>query len=154
MAETILMIDDDLDIREIVRVNLEGAGYRVLCASDGVEGLAAARDHQPDLIILDVLMPGLDGWQVLDQLVNDPRTADRPIIMLTCRGEDQDILRGLDSGASEYITKPFYPEHLVTSVKLLLNAVDPNRREERHHNRIQRRQQGIGPPSATSPRGL
>lgn len=151
MAKTILVIDDDPDICEIVQVNLEGAGYRVLLAADGNEGLAAAREHRPDLIILDVLMPGLDGWHVLEALVSDPLTVDRPVIMLTCRGEDQDILRGLDEGAAEYITKPFYPEHLVTSVKLLLNAFDAVRREERRDPTVQRRQREIQQAPASSP---
>ena len=153
MPETILVVDDDPDICEIVQVNLEGAGYRVIQASDGAEGLAAARTHLPDLIILDVLMPDLDGWEVLAQLVGDPRTADRPVIMLTCRGDDQDVLRGLSLGAVEYITKPFYPEGLVASVRLLVDVFDPAMREARRQQLIESRRQALNHLPATTPRG-
>jgi len=153
MPETILVVDDDVDICEIVQVNLEGAGYQVLRATDGAKGLVAARTHVPDLIILDVLMPELDGWEVLTQLIRDPRTADRPVIMLTCRGDDQDVLRGLELGAVEYVTKPFYPEDLVASVRLLLDVCDPAMREARRKQLIRGRQQTIRNLPATMPRG-
>src|SRR5207244_11056990 len=87
MSQTILVIDDDLDICEIVKVNLEGVGYQVSLAHDGAAGLAAARALRPDLIILDVLMPELDGWQVLDELRKETSTADLPVIVLTCKGD-------------------------------------------------------------------
>src|SRR5437868_2637939 len=99
MTDKILVIDDDADICEIVSVNLEGAGYEVAVASDGAQGLTAALDIQPDLIILDVLMPELSGWEVLEALSRDARTSDLPVIMLTCKGEDQDVLNGLNHGA-------------------------------------------------------
>lgn len=140
MPETILVVDDDPDICEIVQVNLEGAGYDVIVASDGAAGLKAAQTFLPDLIILDVLMPELDGWKVLEELIKDPRTADRPVIMLTCRGDDQDVLRGLNLGAVEYVTKPFYPDGLVTSVRLLLGVFDPDMREARRQKLIASRQ--------------
>jgi DNA-binding response OmpR family regulator len=143
MTQTVLVVDDDLDICEIVRVNLEGAGYTVLVAGDGAAGLAAAREYLPDLIILDVLMPDIDGWQVLDQLTQDPRTAGRPVLMLTCKGDDQDVLRGLDRGAVEYVTKPFYPENLVASVKILLDVFDAPMRDQRRQGLIARRQRQI-----------
>ena len=141
MPETILVVDDDPDICEIVQVNLEGAGYNVIVASDGAEALKVARKYLPDLIILDVLMPELDGWRVLEELIKDPRTAERPVIMLTCRGDDQDVLRGLSLGAVEYITKPFYPDGLVTSVRLLLGFFDPAMREARRQQLIASRQE-------------
>jgi two-component system response regulator RpaA len=143
MSQTVLVIDDDPDICEIVRVNLEGAGYVVAVANDGAAGLQAAREVQPDLIVLDVLMPELDGWQVLEQLGNEPTTADVPVIMLTCKGEDLDILRGLSEGAVEYVTKPFYPENLAASVKIQLDVFDPSMRRHRRHKLIARRQRLI-----------
>jgi len=143
LPQTILVIDDDPDICEIVRVNLEGSGYEVAVANDGAAGLSAAREILPDLIILDVLMPELDGWQGLGQLGQDYRTADCPVIMLTCRGDDHDVLRGLQDGAVEYVTKPFYPENLVASVKILLGVLDPTMRDMRRIQLIARRQRQI-----------
>lgn len=150
MSQSILVIDDDPDICEIVRVNLEGAGYSVGIAADGAAGLAAARATQPDLIILDVLMPELDGWQVLEALEADPNLAGRPVIMLTCKGDDQDVLRGLSQGAVEYFTKPFFPENLVASVKILLGVFDASMRDERRQHLIARRQRAIGASSTAA----
>src|SRR5579875_455848 len=143
MAHTILVVDDDPDICEIVRVNLEGAGYDVVVAADGAAGLAAAREILPDLIILDVLLPELDGWQVLEELERDPTTAGRPVVMLTCKGDDQDVLRGLGLGAVEYLTKPFYPENLVASVRILLDVFDASMRDHRRQQLIARRRRLI-----------
>ncbi|MBX6770188.1 MAG: response regulator [Chloroflexi bacterium] len=143
MAHTILVVDDDPDICEIVRVNLEGAGYDVVVAADGAAGLAAAREILPDLIILDVLLPELDGWQVLEALERDPATAGRPVVMLTCKGDDQDVLRGLGLGAVEYLTKPFYPENLVASVRILLDVFDASMRDHRRQQLIARRRRLI-----------
>lgn len=152
MPQKILVVDDDRDICEIVQVNLEGAGYQVAIATDGAAGLAAAREVQPDLIILDVLMPELDGWQVLEALERDPLTAGQPVIMLTCKGDDQDVLRGLSQGAVEYFTKPFYPENLVASVKILLDVFDASMRDHRRQQLIARRQRLMErTPTATSP---
>lgn len=149
MSQSILVIDDDYDICEIVRVNLEGAGYQVRVAHDGLAGLTAIREQRPDLIVLDVLMPELDGWQVLDRLVRDPETAGLPVIMLTCKGDDQDILRGLDHGAMDYLTKPFYPEDLVANVKILLDVFDAKMRDQRRQQLIARRQRLIDHATAT-----
>jgi DNA-binding response OmpR family regulator len=148
--QCVLVVDDDPDICEIVRVNLEGAGYRVRVAPDGLVGLAAVREERPDLIVLDVLMPELDGWQVLDRLVRDPETAGLPVIMLTCKGDDQDILRGLDHGAVDYLTKPFYPENLVANVKILLDVFDQRTRDQRRQQLIARRQRLIDGAAAAS----
>jgi two-component system response regulator RpaA len=150
VAQSILVIDDDPDICEIVRINLEGAGYNVSVATDGVAGLTAVRTLLPDLIILDVLMPGLDGWQVLEAIETDPVTAGRPVIMLTCKGGDQDVLRGLGQGAVEYFTKPFFPENLVASVKILLEVFDASMRDQRRQHLIARRQRAIGMTTTAS----
>jgi DNA-binding response OmpR family regulator len=146
----ILIVDDDPDICEIVKVNLEGVGYDVSVAHDGASGLAEAVSTQPDLVILDVLMPELDGWQVLERLSQDSRTSSCPVIMLTCKGDDQDVIRGLTSGAGEYVTKPFYPENLVASVKILLNVLDSSMRDHRRHDLIARRERAIDRSTASS----
>lgn len=151
MPQTILVIDDDPDICEIVQVNLEGAGYAVVTAADGASGLIQAREDPPSLIILDVLMPNLDGWHVLGELKKDPRIADRPVIMLTCKGDDQDALRGLGQGAVEYLTKPFYPENLVASVKILLHVFDPSMRDQHRQQLIARRRRKLDRTPASPP---
>jgi DNA-binding response OmpR family regulator len=143
VSSLILMIDDDPDICEIVKVNLEGAGYNVAVATDGAAGLTQAFALKPNLVILDVLMPELDGWQVLDRLAGDPRTSSTPVIMLTCKGDDQDVMHGLSTGAVEYVTKPFYPENLVASIKILLGVLDPSMRDLRRRQLIARRQRQI-----------
>jgi DNA-binding response OmpR family regulator len=143
VSPSILIIDDDPDICEIVQVNLEGVGYNVTCAHDGASGLRTALDRTPDLIILDLLLPELDGWEVLDRLSQDSRTGGTPVIVLTCRADDQDVLRGLTTGAVEYVTKPFYPEDLVASVKILLGVLDTSMRDERRRQLIARRQRRI-----------
>lgn len=140
----ILVVDDEHEIFEIVQTNLEGAGYEVIGADAGVAGLRLARQEKPDLVILDILMPEMDGWEVLREIENDSRIAGLPVIMLTCKGEDSDILRGLEEGAIEYLTKPFYPENLVASVQILLNVFDTPMREERRQLLIQRRQRLMG----------
>lgn len=148
----ILVIDDEPDIFVIVQTNLEGAGYAVVGARDGVDGLRKTRTENPDLVILDVLMPEMDGWEVLRRIEADPQTAGLPVIMLTCKSEDADILRGLEEGAVEYVTKPFYPENLVASVKILLSVFDQPMREERRQQLIARRQRlmGMDPASVIS----
>ena len=147
----ILVVDDDPDIFEIVETNLVGAGYRVVRAGDGAEGLRKVRSEQPDLVILDVLMPELTGWEVLAEIEADPATAGLPVIMLTCKSEDQDILRGLEEGAVEYLTKPFYPENLVASVKILLGVFDRAMRDERRLQLIARRRRLMAASSAAAP---
>jgi DNA-binding response OmpR family regulator len=152
----ILVVDDDPDIFEIVQVNLEGAGFDVIGASNGVEALRRIRRDNADLVVLDVLMPEMDGWEVLREVEADPRTAGVPVIMLTCKSEDSDILRGLEEGAVEYVTKPFYPENLIASVKILLNVFDQPMREERRKQLIARRQRlmGLNPAAVTNPRAI
>jgi len=149
VSSKILIIDDDPDICEIVKVNLEGVGFEVVVANDGASGLSEATSGKPDLVILDVLMPELDGWQVLEKLMQDSRTASCPVIMLTCKGDDQDIIRGLSGGAVEYVTKPFYPENLVASVKILLNVLDSSMRDRRRYELIARRERMIDRSAAS-----
>ncbi len=150
--QKILVVDDEPDIVEIVKTNLEGAGFDVVVAYDGREGLGKVRSESPDLVILDVLMPEIDGWDVLTAIEAEPETAGLPVIMLTSKTEDADILRGLSEGAVEYFTKPFYPENLVASAKILLDVFDRRLREERRLHLIAQRQRlmGMNPSSITS----
>jgi DNA-binding response OmpR family regulator len=119
----VLVIDDEPPIRLLCRVNLEAADMEVLEAENGPAGLAAARSERPDVILLDVMMPGMDGWQVLEQLLNDERTRDVPIVFLTARAELRDQARGLELGGVDYITKPFNPTELAPLVEDLLERV-------------------------------
>jgi DNA-binding response OmpR family regulator len=117
---TLLVIEDDPDIVELLRYNLEREGYRVLVATDGEHGLADAARHHPDLILLDLMLPGLDGLEVCRRLrVQDPTRAI-PVLMLTAKGEETDVVIGLEMGADDYLTKPFSPRELLARVRALL----------------------------------
>src|SRR5579864_9011808 len=105
----VLVIDDEAPIRLLCRVNLEAEGIDVLEAADGTTGLDLAREEQPDVVLLDVMMPGLDGWRVAEELLEDELTSWIPIIFLTARAEFRDRARGLDIGGVDYVTKPFNP---------------------------------------------
>lgn len=105
--EHILVVEDEEDIRELLRYNLEKEGYRVTPVSSGEEALQAVRSAPPDLVLLDLMLPGLDGLEVCRALRQDPQTRNLPIIMLTAKGEEADIVAGLELGADDYITKPF-----------------------------------------------
>jgi len=139
MKGTILVVDDEPGVVEIAQVNLEPEGYTVLGASDGLEGLAKIRSAKPDLVLLDIMMPQMDGWEMLRRMEADPEMAGIPVIMLTAKTQNEDILRGLEGGAVEYITKPFYPENLVASVRIILEAFDPRLRQGWRENLIARR---------------
>src|SRR5437868_7887353 len=114
---SVLVIDDEAPIRLLCKVNLEAEGMDVLEAADGPTGLNAARASTPDVVLLDVMMPGLDGWQVAEQLLQDERTNEIPIIFLTARAEFRDRARGLDIGGVDYVTKPFNPLELAPLVR-------------------------------------
>lgn len=116
----ILIIDDDDSNREILKMRLNAAGYAVLEAGNGEDGIKAAIDSVPDLIITDVMMPKVDGWAVCRTLKADTRTVKIPVIMLTARGEDMSELRGWESGASEYMSKPCDHHKLLEIVAKLL----------------------------------
>jgi len=118
--EKILVIDDEEDILELLKYNLSREGYKVSCAASGEETLRAVRSQIPDLILLDLMLPGIDGLEVASQLKDDPKTKDVPIVMLTAKGEEADIVTGLELGADDYITKPFSPRVLVARVKAVL----------------------------------
>ena len=119
----VLVIDDEAPIRLLCRVNLEAEGMYVLEAGDGPSGLEQARSGRPDVILLDVMMPGLDGWAVAAELIEDASTSDIPIVFLTARAELRDRARGLELGGIDYVTKPFNPVDLATLVRTLLARV-------------------------------
>jgi two-component system, OmpR family, alkaline phosphatase synthesis response regulator PhoP len=126
----VLVIDDEAPIRLLCRVNLEAEGMEVLEAPDSPSGVDKAREERPDVILLDVMMPGLDGWRVAEQLFDDDRTVGIPIIFLTARAEFRDRARGLDIGGVDYVTKPFNPLELAPLVQSLLDRLDRGERDE------------------------
>jgi two-component system alkaline phosphatase synthesis response regulator PhoP len=126
----VLVIDDEAPIRLLCRVNLEAEGMNVIEAADGPSGLDKARDESPDVILLDVMMPGLDGWRVAEELLDDPRTEAIPIVFLTARAELRDRARGIDLGGVDYVTKPFNPVELAPLVRSLLARVSAGERDD------------------------
>jgi DNA-binding response OmpR family regulator len=132
----VLVIDDEPPIRLLCRVNLEAEKMSVLEASDGPSGLEVAKQERPDVILLDVMMPGLDGWRVAERLLEDERTNQIPIIFLTARAEFRDRARGLDIGGVEYITKPFNPIELAPTVRRLLERIDQGERDDLRREKL------------------
>lgn len=124
MPRTVLVIDDEPEMLRLLDYNLTRAGYAVLTARDGESGLAAARRHSPDLIILDVMMPGMDGLEVCKRLRQEPATASRPVLMLTAKAEEPDRVLGLELGADDYVAKPFGMRELLARVKALLRRAE------------------------------
>src|SRR6266567_215104 len=120
MAESVLVVDDDPDVARFVEVNLRSAGYEVTVASDGEEALEKAVEMRPDLVLLDVMMPKLDGFEVAERLRRDGRTSSCSIIMLSAKGLSTDKVLGLASGADDYIIKPFDGSELLARVKRTL----------------------------------
>ena len=117
---TILVADDDPDIQSLVVLRLERSGYRVIRASNGEEALELALAEHPDLAVLDIMMPKLDGCEVTRSLRSHPETADMPVILLTARVQDGDVTRGLAAGATDYVKKPFSPQELGARVASIL----------------------------------
>jgi DNA-binding response OmpR family regulator len=130
VATRVLVIDDEAPIRLLCRVNLEAEGMEVLEAADGPSGLETARAEIPDVILLDVMMPGLDGWRVAEELLDDERTQAIPIVFLTARAELRDRARGIDLGGVDYVTKPFNPVELAPLVRSLLARVGAGERDD------------------------
>jgi two-component system, OmpR family, phosphate regulon response regulator PhoB len=119
-AERILVVDDEADILALVTYHLAKSGYRVSTAATGPEALRAARDERPALIVLDLMLPGMSGFEVLEQLRADTATSGIAVLMLTARREEPDRIRGLSIGADDYLTKPFSPQELVLRVGAIL----------------------------------
>lgn len=120
MSATVLVVDDEKDLLDLVRYHLEKSGLKCLDASDGESALTLAREHTPDLMVLDLMLPGLDGLEVCRMLRKDPKTANIAIIMLTAKAEEVDRIVGLEMGADDYMVKPFSPRELVARVKAVL----------------------------------
>jgi len=118
--EQILVVDDEEDLLELVQYNLSKEGYRVTCVATGEDAIKAARTRTPDLVVLDLLLPSVDGLEVCKLLKGDPKTKHIPVVMLTAKGEESDVVTGLELGADDYITKPFSPRVLVARVKAAL----------------------------------
>ena len=123
----ILVVDDEEDLQELLSYNLEKEGYAVTCVSSGEEALSAVKKKIPDLIVLDLMLPGIDGFEVCRNLKNENKTARIPIVMLTAKGEDSDIVAGLELGADDYVTKPFSPNVLIARIRMALRR---RRRDE------------------------
>jgi DNA-binding response OmpR family regulator len=132
----VLVIDDEAPIRLLCRVNLEAEGMEVIEAADGPTGLERARTEGPDVILLDVMMPELDGWRVAEQLLDDSATTTIPIVFLTARAEFRDRARGLDIGGVDYITKPFNPLELAPLVRNLLGRIERGERDELRREKL------------------
>ncbi len=129
-GQRVLIVDDEAPIRLLCRVNLEAEGMTVLEAPDGPSGLEMARAERPDVVLLDVMMPGLDGWRVAEQLLDDQATRAIPIVFLTARAELRDRARGLDLGGLDYVTKPFNPVELASLIRGVIARVAHGEREE------------------------
>jgi DNA-binding response OmpR family regulator len=132
----VLVIDDEAPIRLLCRVNLEAEGMQVLEAADGPSGLEKARAETPDVVLLDVMMPGLDGWRVAEELLDDESTQGIPIVFLTARAELRDRARGIDLGGIDYVTKPFNPVELAPLVRNLLDRVERGEREQLRREKL------------------
>ncbi|NUP98371.1 MAG: response regulator [Armatimonadetes bacterium] len=124
MAKRILAVDDERHIVRLIQVNLERAGYEVMTANDGVQALEMVAQDKPDLIVLDWMMPQLNGMETLKRLKANDATAEIPVIMLTAKSQDADVFRGWQSGVDCYLTKPFNPMELLTFVKRIFEDIE------------------------------
>jgi DNA-binding response OmpR family regulator len=127
--KTVLVVDDHRHLRALVRASLESAGFNVLEATDGDEALASVRTARPDLIVLDIMMPRVSGWEVIADLLAERSTDEIPIVFISARTEVADRLRAFDLGAQGYITKPFDPDALVETVSTVLQQIESGERE-------------------------
>ena len=151
MSPMVLVVEDETALVTLLRYNLEREGFRVAEARDGEEALLVAREQKPDLVLLDWMLPLLSGLEVCRQMRRMPETRGVPIIMLTARGEEGDKLRGLDSGADDYVTKPFSPSELIARVRAVLRRSRPYQRRD---HAVRRPDHGPGgaPGAAQGPR--
>ena len=130
-GEKILVIEDEHDIRELISYNLENEGYKILKAATGNDGIEAAAKTTPNLILLDIMLPDIDGLDVCKKLKREKTTKDIPIIMLTAKSEDSDVISGLELGAEDYITKPFSPRVLIARLRAVLRRNIDAQEEEK-----------------------
>ncbi len=136
-GERILVLDDEPDILDLIEYNLLREGFEVTLAKDGLEGFREARENRYDLVLLDLMLPGLDGLEVCRRLKGDPRTSGIPVIMVTAKGEESDVVLGLGLGADDYVSKPFSPKELVARVRAVLRR-GASRKTDRGEERIVR----------------
>ena len=122
MPKKILAVDDEKHIVRLVQINLEKVGYTVSIASNGREALESVASNRPDLIVMDVMMPEMDGFAALQKLKDNPDTQNIPVIMLTAKAQDADVFKGWQSGADLYLTKPFNPSELITFVQRIFES--------------------------------
>lgn len=134
-SEKVVVIEDEADIREVVEYNLEREGYSVAVSGDGEHGIDLVRREAPDLVLLDLMLPGLDGIEVCRRLKSDDVTASIPIIMVTAKGEESDVVLGLQIGADDYVIKPFSPKELTARVKAVLRR-GPLKQEQQGGERV------------------
>ena len=120
MPEKILIVDDDIETLRLVGLMLQRQGFNIVAANNGTQALAQAAHEHPDLILLDVMMPDMDGYQVTRKLRKDPQTANTPILMFTAKTQVDDKLAGYEAGVDDYLTKPVHPVELVARIKVLL----------------------------------
>lgn len=125
MKQRILLVEDEKDLNNAIRMNLEYEGYEVIAAYSGEEALAKIAKTNPDLVVLDIMMPNIDGWEVLSHIRSDPKTADIPVIILTAKTEEISILFGYNLGTDDYITKPFSMKQLVARISAVLKRYQP-----------------------------
>ena len=124
MAHRILLVDDEKDLLELVKVRLEANGFDVMTARDGLEALEKARGEKPDLVILDVMLPKLNGYEVCTLLKQDPRYQNIPIVLFTAKTQEEDEKTGVGCGANAYVRKPFQPQELLDKIRSLLPVVN------------------------------
>ncbi len=130
MPETILVIEDETDVSDLIRYHLKKAKYRVLDAADGLQGFTVATEERPDAIILDVMLPKLNGFEVAKKLRADARTESIPLLILSAKGESESRIKGLELGADDYLPKPFSPRELVLRIQALLRRKRPEEAQE------------------------
>lgn len=135
--EKILIVDDEEHILELLKFNIQNAGYQVIWANNGIDGLNIAKNEKPDLVLLDLMLPGMDGFDVCKEIKRNNDTSNISIIMLTAKGEELDKILGLELGADDYITKPFSVRELLARVKAVLrrsNSLESNKKEDIYDN--------------------
>jgi DNA-binding response OmpR family regulator len=130
MRETILVVEDEPDVVDLLRYNLQREGYEVLVAGDGPGGLELATTRRPDVVVLDIMLPGMNGFEVCQKLRKDPECRNMAVLMLTARGEAPERVKGLELGADDYVTKPFSPRELILRVKAVLRRLQAAGRNE------------------------
>ena len=131
-GEKILVVDDEADIVELVRYNLAHEGFEVICASSGEVALEMVSKEKPSLVVLDLMLPGISGLKVCKRIKGDPATKAVQVVMLTAKGEDSDIVTGIEAGADDYVTKPFSPKVLIARVKLALRKAASQKEKGKH----------------------